>query len=98
VDPVGGSLTVKADGGAGGSGGRGGRGGSGGAGGSGSPSGSNGMSGSDGRNGSDGSPGRGGSITVTYDPQVKPYLSVIHLSNKGGPAPVFKEAPVAALW
>jgi hypothetical protein len=98
VDPTGGSLTVKADGGAGGSGGRGGRGGSGGAGGIGSPSGSNGTSGSDGRSGSDGSPGRGGSITVTYDPLVKPYLSAIHLSNRGGPAPVFKEAPVAALW
>ena len=98
VDPQGGSLTVKADGGPGGSGGRGGRGGAGGSGGMGSPSGSSGMSGSDGRSGFDGSPGRGGSITVTYDPQVKPYLTTIGLSNKGGPPPVFKEAPVAALW
>jgi hypothetical protein len=98
VDPQGGSLTVRADGGPGGSGGRGGRGGAGGSGGSGSPSGSSGMSGSDGRGGFDGSPGKGGSITVTYDPQVKPYLSTIRLSNKGGPAPVFKEEPVAALW
>jgi hypothetical protein len=47
VDPQGGSLTVKADGGPGGSGGRGGRGGAGGSGGMGSPSGSSGMSGSD---------------------------------------------------
>jgi hypothetical protein len=98
VDPQGGSLTVKADGGNGGSGGRGGRGGSGGSGGMGSPSGSSGRSGSDGRNGSDGSPGRGGSITVTYDPQAKPFLAVLHLSNIGGPPPVFKEETVAPLW
>jgi hypothetical protein len=98
VDPQGGSLTVKADGGAGGSGGRGGHGGQGGSGGMGTPSGSNGSSGSDGRNGFDGSPGKGGSITVTYDPQAKPFLALIHLSNKGGPPPVFKEEPVAPLW
>jgi len=98
VDPQGGSLTVKADGGAGGSGGRGGRGGSGGSGGMGSPSGNSGRNGSDGRNGFDGSPGKGGSITVTYDPQAKPFLSTIHLSNKGGPSPVFKEEPVGPLW
>ena len=58
VDPQGGSLTVKADGGSGGSGGRGGRGGAGGSGGMGTPSGSSGLSGADGRNGFDGSPGR----------------------------------------
>jgi hypothetical protein len=98
VDPTGGALTVKANGGPGGSGGRGGRGGAGGSGGSGTPSGSSGLSGSDGRNGFDGSPGRAGSITVTYDPQVKPYLTALRLENKGGPAPVFNEAPVAPLW
>jgi hypothetical protein len=98
VDPQGGSLTVKADGGPGGSGGRGGRGGQGGSGGMGTPSGSSGMSGSDGRNGFDGPPGRGGSITVTYDPQTKPFLAAIRLSNQGGPAPVFQEEPVAPLW
>jgi hypothetical protein len=98
VDPQGGSLTVSAEGGAGGSGGRGGRGGSGGSGGMGSPSGSSGRNGSDGRNGFDGPPGRGGSITVTYDPQAKPFLSVIHLSNSNGPKPVFKEESVAPLW
>jgi hypothetical protein len=98
IDPQGGALTVSADGGAGGSGGRGGRGGAGGSGGIGTPDGSSGNAGSDGRNGFDGSPGRGGSITVTYDPQVKLYLNLIHLSNKGGPAPVFNEAPVAPLW
>lgn len=98
VDPQGGSLTVRADGGRGGSGGRGGRGGSGGAGGSGSPPGMSGHDGSNGHDGSDGSMGRGGSITVTYDPQVKPMLAVIHLSNMNGPKPIFQEAPVAPLW
>ncbi len=98
VDPQGGSLTVRADGGSGGSGGRGGRGGQGGSGGSGIPSGSNGLSGHDGRNGFDGSQGRGGLITVTYDSQVKPYLNVIHLSSANGPKAVFQEQAVAALW
>jgi hypothetical protein len=98
IDPQGGALSVLADGGPGGAGGRGGRGGAGGAGGSGSPSGSSGSSGSDGRNGFDGSPGKAGSITVTYDPSAKPYLTAIHTSNRGGPQPVFIEAPVAALW
>jgi hypothetical protein len=98
VDPQGGSLTVKAEGGAGGSGGKGGSGGRGGSGGMGTPSGMSGSDGSSGRNGSDGSPGRAGSITVTYDPQAKPFLAAIHLSNQGGPAPVFTEEPVAPLW
>ena len=98
MDPHGGSLTVKADGGAGGSGGKGGRGGRGGSGGIGTPNGNNGRDGLSGRNGFDGSPGRGGSITMTYDPQTKPFLAAIHLSNQGGPPPVFKEEPVAPLW
>lgn len=98
VDPQGGSLTVKADGGPGGAGGKGGRGGRGGSGGMGTPSGNSGRDGSDGRNGFDGSPGKGGSITVTYDPQVKPFLGTIHLSNRGGPPPVFREESVGPLW
>jgi hypothetical protein len=98
VDPNGGSLTVKADGGRGGAGGSGGRGGRGGSGGIGTPSGSSGSDGMSGRNGFDGPPGKGGSITVTCDPQAKAYLSVIHLSNEGGPPPVFKEESVAPLW
>ena len=98
VDPQGGSLTVRADGGAGGSGGRGGRGGRGGSGGIGTPNGSSGSDGSDGRNGWDGPSGKGGSITVMYDPQAKPFLATIHLSNQGGPAPVFREQPVAPIW
>jgi len=98
VDPQGGSLTVTADGGPGGSGGKGGRGGRGGSGGIGTPNGSDGRAGSDGRDGWDGPQGRGGSITVTYDPQAKPSLSMIHLSNKNGPPPVFKEEQVTPLW
>ncbi|HVI09087.1 MAG TPA: hypothetical protein VND65_12425 [Candidatus Binatia bacterium] len=98
VDPQGGSLTVRADGGAGGSGGRAGRGGRGGSGGIGSPSGHDGMTGMDGHPGSDGSSGSGGLITVTYDPGVQPFLAVIHPSSQYGPKPVFKEEPVAALW
>jgi hypothetical protein len=98
VDPHGGSLTVKADGGSGGLGGKGGRGGRGGSGGIGTPNGNSGRNGSDGRNGWDGSSGKGGSITVTHDPQAKPFLNVIHLSNQGGPPPVFKEEPMAPLW
>ncbi|HZR59083.1 MAG TPA: hypothetical protein VFA74_19605 [Terriglobales bacterium] len=98
IDPQGGSLTVKADGGPGGSGGTGGRGGRGGSGGIGTPNGSSGTDGSSGRNGWDGSRGKGGSIKVTYDPEVKPYLAAIRLSNKNGPPPVFQEEQVAALW
>jgi hypothetical protein len=98
VDPQGGSLTIAADGGRGGSGGRGGRGGQGGSGGVGTPNGSNGNNGTDGANGFDGAPGRGGSIRVAYDPSAKPYLNLIHLSNKNGPPPTFDEQPVPELW
>jgi hypothetical protein len=98
VDPHGGLLTVKADGGPAGSGGRGGRGGRGGSGGIGSPNGSNGRDGSDGRSGWDGSRGKGGLITVTYDHQAKPYLNVIHLSSQNGPAAIFIEESVPPLW
>jgi hypothetical protein len=98
VDPQGGSLTVTANGGPGGSGGKGGRGGSGGSGGSGTPDGQSGRNGSDGRDGSDGSSGRAGSITVLYDPQVKPFLSTLVLINQGGPKPVFQEQPISPLW
>ncbi len=104
VDPQGGSLTIAANGGAGGSGGSGGRGGRGGAGGSGGfgcPNGSDGRSGSDGHDGmsgSNGSPGRAGTITITYDPAVKPYLASIKTSNKGAPTPAYQETPVAPLW
>jgi hypothetical protein len=98
VDPNGGSLTITSAGGSGGSGGRGGRGGRGGSGGAGIPSGrdgSNGMDGSDGRSGSD---GKGGSIFVTYDPRVKPYLGAIQLRSPGGPPPVLNELTLAPLW
>jgi hypothetical protein len=98
VDPQGGSLTVKTEGGSGGSGGKGGAGGRGGSGGSGSPDGSSGHDGSSGRDGRNGSPGKGGSIIVTYDPQVLPFLRTIRLFNPGGPRPVFRQEPVAPLW
>jgi hypothetical protein len=98
VDPNGGSLSISAVGGSGGSGGRGGSGGTGGSGGIGTPNGSNGRNGSDGRGGSDGSSGRSGTITVVYDPQVQQYLDVLHLSNSGAPAPSFIERPVPPLW
>jgi hypothetical protein len=95
VDPQGGSLTVRSNGGPGGSGGKGGQGGSGGVG---SPNGNNGSNGTSGRDGNNGSPGRDGSITVTYDPQVKPFLATIILPNNGGPKPIFTEKSVAPLW
>jgi len=98
IEPNGGSLFVEANGGRAGSGGRGGRGGRGGMAGNGSP---NGLSGSDGRNGSDGIDGhngRGGLITITYDPDAKPYLDIIHLSNWNGPKPVFVESHIDPLW
>jgi hypothetical protein len=98
VDPQGGALSVKADGGPGGSGGNGGRGGRGGSGGMGTPNGNSGHDGSDGRSGFDGSPGKGGAITVTYDPQVRPFINIIHVSSQGGPPTVFQVEPVAPLW
>jgi hypothetical protein len=98
VDPQGGSLTVKSEGGAGGSGGKGGAGGQGGSGGMGTPSGNSGSNGLSGHDGRDGSSGKGGRIAVTYDPAVAPYLAEIHVVNPGGPKPVFTEAAVAPLW
>jgi len=98
VDPQGGSMNIRADGGSGGSGGSGGRAGRGGSGGIGSPNGSSGRDGTAGQDGHRGPDGNGGSITVTYDPQAKPYLNILRLSNRGGPRPVFNEAAVAPLW
>jgi hypothetical protein len=98
VNPQGGSLTVKSDGGSGGSGGKGGSAGRGGSGGMGTPSGNSGSDGLSGRDGSDGRSGNGGSVSVTYDPSVAPYLAEIHVSNPGGPKAVFTEAAVAPLW
>ena len=98
IDPQGGSLMVRADGGSGGLAGHGGRGGSGGSGGVGTPNGNSGRSGSNGQDGMSGSDGRGGQITVTYDPQAKPYIGIIHTSSMNGPPPAFIEQPVAAPW
>ena len=69
-----------------------------GAGGIGQPSGTSGSNGRDGSNGQNGSDGRGGYITVLYDPQVQPYLSVIHTYNPGGPKAAFTEQPIPPLW
>jgi hypothetical protein len=98
VDPQGGTLTVRSEGGSGGSGGKGGRGGRGGSGGIGSPNGSSGRDGTSGRDGSDGHSGNNGRITVTYDPQVAPYLAAIRLPYQNYPKPVMIEGPVAPLW
>lgn len=94
VDPNGGSLTVRSDGGAGGSGGRGGRGGAGGSGGSGSPPGSSGSSGSDGRNGNDGSSGSPGRVSVMYDPGAASYLATLNVP----PGSTMTATPVGKMW
>ena len=57
-----------------------------------------GSDGHDGMSGSNGLPGSAGVITIVYDPAVKPFLAAIKTSNKGAPAPVYQEAPVAPLW
>lgn len=101
VDPQGGSLLVKADGGPGGRGGSGGRGGRGGFGGLGSPSGRNGLDGLKGMDGYSGSSGAGGSILVQADPATQPYLAALRFSNAGqpsGPAPDIEMLNVAPLW
>jgi len=98
IDPQGGSLTVLADGGSAGRGGKGGRAGRGGSGGSGFPPGMSGNDGLAGHDGSDGSAGSGGRITVTYDPQVKPWLGIVHLSASNGPRPVYQQQTVPPLW
>jgi hypothetical protein len=99
IDPQGGSLSVRADGGSGGKGGSGGRAGRGGSGGIGSPNGNSGLDGHAGMDGHDGSDGRGGLITVTCDPEAMPYLDrILHLSSRNGPRPVYQQAPVAPLW
>ena len=105
VDPNGGSLLIRSDGGSGGSGARGGRGGSGGRGGIGWPSGSTGLSGNAGRDGSSGSAGRDGRITVMVDPSAQPFLKALQFSNRGSlrggsdtDGPEIREVAIAPLW
>ena len=103
IDPQGGSLTVKADGGPGGNGGAGGSGGRGGRGGSGAPAGRDGRAGANGNPGRDGRDGPPGTIRVSIDPLANPYLDRLHLSNHGGngttgPAPSITIEPVAQIW
>ena len=63
----------------------------------GTPRGRHGLNGSDGRSGWDGPQGKGGLITATYDPQVRPFLGALHLSSRNGPAPLYK-APISPIW
>ena len=83
IDPNGGSLEVDANGGIGGAGGRGGAGGAGGAGGSGTPDGKTGSAGGNGPDGQPGKNGAPGTIIVSVDPQAKPFLDRLYLSNYG---------------
>jgi hypothetical protein len=100
IDPNGGSLEVDANGGAGGAGGEGGAGGKGGAAGQGY------IAGADGPPGNPGRPGRGGAagtIVVSVDPQAKPFLDKLRLSNHDGnggtgDAPEIRVEPVSAIW
>ncbi len=94
VDPQGGTMSITALGGSGGSGGAGGKGGSGGSGGIGSPNGSDGRAGSDGSPGSGGSSGSPGTITITYDPSIAPYLGII----RANPTPTYHTSTIAPLW
>jgi hypothetical protein len=103
LDPNGGSLRVRDDGGAGGRGGTGGRAGRGVSGGMGFPPGLNGLDGHSGRDGRPGNAGAGGTITVSVDPAAQKFLSCITWSNRSGdgapgPAPVITVEPVAPLW
>lgn len=99
LDPQGGRLSIRADGGQGGAGGKGGRGGRGGSGGNGIPPGLSGQNGLDGQDGMKGSNGVGGRITVIYDPTVSPYLKqMLALSSVYGPSPVYLERPLKPLW
>lgn len=65
-------------------------------GGSGIPNGSIGREGLVGH-GMAGQPGSGGLITVTYDPQTRPYLGMLRLPSWNGPKPVFMEQAVAGV-
>lgn len=104
VDPKGGSLLIRSDGGAPGAGGKGGKGGAGGPGGMGSPQGLQGPRGGDGRDGARGSGGSGGRITVWLDPSARPYAKALRFSNRGGsgghdgPPVEIREAAVPPLW
>lgn len=95
VDPKGGSLSLRSEGGLGGAGGPGGRGGPGGQGGDGFPRGTSGFTGSDGssgRSGRDGGPGR---IIVRVDPRALPYLDRVDIA---GPGPQVIVEPVVPWW
>jgi hypothetical protein len=103
VDPNGGSLLVKTNGGPGGSAGLGGRGGRGGAGGVGTPSGTDGANGADGSTGWPGKGGAAGTIIVIVDPRAKPFMGTLQFSNKSaygdpGLTPEIRGQEVPPLW
>ena len=101
VDPKGGSLSLRSEGGPGGAGGSGGRGGAGGRGGDGSPTGTSGFSGSDGSRGSSGRDGEPGRIVLSVDPRALPYLDRFDIAARahaGGPEPQVIVEPVAPWW
>jgi len=103
IDPNGGTLSVDANGGAGGRGGSGGRGGRGGAGGSGSPPGMPGLDGRNGMDGRNGQDGAAGTIVVSVDPQAEAYLGLLQLTNKNGGGtpgrpPEIRVEPVPPIW
>jgi hypothetical protein len=103
VDPLGGSLTIEANGGKGGAGGRGGNGGAAGKGGSGAPAGRDGAAGQSGRSGRDGRGGAPGEIHLVVDPSAQTYLDHIRFSNlsgdgASGPAPSITIQSVPQIW
>ncbi len=84
VDPAGGRLTVKANGGRGGSGGNGGGGGSGGGGGTGDPAGDGGDGGPGGNGGNGGNGGDGGQITLVHTAAAAAHMKLITLESRAG--------------
>lgn len=103
IDPNGGSLTVKTNGGVGGRGGSGGQGGRGGSGGIGSPGGQSGFDGTSGSDGFRGREGAAGTIVAFVDPRAQGFLDRFYFFNKSGsgragPPPQILIQPVAPLW
>lgn len=85
VDPQGGTLTIRTNGGKGGAGGPGGAGGDGGRGGTGYLPGNGGQGGGGGYGGHGGNGGRGGHILVRLTPEASPYKDVLRFENQGAP-------------
>ncbi len=84
VDPQGGTLTIRANGGKGGNGGRGGRGGDGGRGGNNIYTSTGGDGGNGGFGGDGGNGGNGGRIRVHLTPEASRYQHLLRFENRGG--------------